>query len=536
MEEIVQLTVSAPAMTVMVERPERHRSGRFSSFARQGRVALAAGLCVMLSGCFGGLPRVENRPIPFQNLGHDWHRHFAYGLQLLEDDSLAVNKNVFARAAFSSAARFSQDYAPAYVGLGVSEMSLGNFASAQIAFLNAALIDDRSTYWALSAMAALKNGDEIVARSLFDAMQASHTQDDDPASRFIRAVYLPGDTTYSSPIATIPHEADNTQAEKGLTCDKNARDDICRNLNIVANIYFVRRYSTDSKSRGTDFFNDLTVQLGATRTQEWQKEARESTVSILSELSLSIPEIEYAVRLTPQNVNSSVYVNAAPSVVTSIGEESEIHEGSNKTILFNSAGDAEQYTAETGLTLNLEPVLATPDYVNLKWNFEFSSLGTLEPSASAQVLDVSKNTYAIAGYFPYGKPIVLGTIASGTQQYEGTGQTGLNRVPLVGGAFGKSEDRISASDTMVIGVLSEPTAFHGSHEKQVLEAMESMGVKITSHETIERRRILHQAPDIYAFGLSFLKTHAGVPVAPDARPLGASSAREEGQPGRSRRQ
>lgn len=133
-------------MTVMVERPERHRSGRFSSFARQGRVALAAGLCVMLSGCFGGLPRVENRPIPFQNLGHDWHRHFAYGLQLLEDDSLAVNKNVFARAAFSSAARFSQDYAPAYVGLGVSEMSLGNFASAQIAFLNAALIDDRSTY------------------------------------------------------------------------------------------------------------------------------------------------------------------------------------------------------------------------------------------------------------------------------------------------------------------------------------------------------------------------------------------------------
>ena len=514
MEKIVQLTELAPAMTAMDERPEQYCSGRFSAFVKPGRALLTVGMYVMLSGCFGGLPRVENRPIPFQNLGHDWHRHFEYGLQLLEENSLAVNKNVFARAAFSSAARFSQDYAPAYVGLGVSEMSLGNFAAAQIAFLNAGLIDDRSTYWALSAIAALKNSDELVARSLFDATQASHTQDDDPASRFIRAVYLPSDTTYSSPIATIPYEPDNTQAEKILTCDKNAGDDICRNLNIVANIYFVRRYSTDSKSRGTDFFNDLTVQLGATRTQDWQKEAGESTVSILSELSLSIPEIEYAVRLTPQNVNSSVYVNAAPSVVTSIGEESEIHEGSNKTILYNSTGDADQYTAETGLTLNLKPELATPDYVNLKLSFKFSSLGTLEPSASAQVLDVSTNTYTITGYFPYGKPIVLGTIASGTQKYDATGQTGLNRVPLVGGAFGKSEDRISASDTMVIGVLSEPAAFHGSHEKQVLEAMRSMGVKTTPHETIERRRILYQAPDIYAFGLKFLKAHAGPEIEP----------------------
>ncbi|MGB5948719.1 MAG: hypothetical protein WBG82_05315 [Parvibaculum sp.] len=480
---------------------------RSSVFAGAGRVLLSAGLCLMLSGCFGGVPRIADRPVPFQNLGHDWRRHFEYGLQLLEEDSLAANKNVLARAAFSSAARFSRDYAPAYVGLGIAEMALGNFAEAQIAFLNAALIDDRSMYWALSAIAALKNGDEIVARSLFDAMQAAPAQDDDPASRFVRAIYLPDDKTFSSRIRTIPYASDAKAADDELACEKNTRDEICRDLNIVANVYFVRRYSTDSRTRGTDFFNDLTVLLGASRTQDWQKENGSSTVSVLSEVSLSIPEIEYAVRLTPQNVNSSVYVNAAPSIVTSVGEESEIHEGSNRTILYNSTGYADEYTAETGMTLNLKPEVATPHYVNLKLRFEFSSIGTLEPSSMAQVLDVSKNTYTITGYFPYGKPIVLGTISSGTQKYDATGQSGLNRIPLVGGAFGKSEDRISASDTMVIGVLSEPTAFHGSRERRVLEAMRSMGVKIAPESAIERRKDLHRAPDIHTFGLGFLKAH-----------------------------
>lgn len=508
MAEVVRLTASPHFMTQAGERTERSVSVRSSVFVRAGRALLPAVLCLMLSGCFGGTPRIVDRPAPFQTLGHDWRRHFEYGLQLLEEDSLATNKNVLARAAFSSAARFSRDYAPAYVGLGISEMVLGNFAEAQIAFLNAALISDRSMYWALSAIAALKNGDEIIARSLFDAMQDAPAQDDDPASRFVRAIYLPDDKTFSSPVTSIPYTSDAQDADEELTCEKNTRDEICRDLNIVANVYFVRRYSTDSRTRGTDFFNDLTVLLGATRTQDWQKENGNSAVSVLSEVSLSVPEIEYAVRLTPQNVNSSVYVNAAPSIVTSVGEESEIHEGSNRTILYNSAGYADEYTAETGMTLNLKPEIATPRYVNLKLRFEFSSIGTLEPSSMAQVLDVSKNTYTITGYFPYGKPIVLGTISSGTQKYDATGQSGLNRIPIIGGAFGKSEDRVSASDTMVIGVLSEPTAFHGSREKRVLEAMRSMGVRIAPENAIERRKDLHQAPDLYAFGLGLLRAHA----------------------------
>lgn len=475
------------------------------------RILLSAGICTLASGCLGGLPGPPPPIVAPQNLGHDWREHFQYGLQLIEEDGLFNNRSVFARAAFMSAARFSHDHPPSYIGLGLTEMDLGNFAAAQIAFLNAALIEDRSMYWALSAMAALRNGDEVVARTLFDSMQMARAQDNDPASQFIRAVYLPTDRTFTAPIVKVPVKFDVEGVSDDLVCDEDSEDDACRNLNIVANVYFVRRYSVDTLTRGSDFFSELTFQLGAERTQEWEKDSGSWEVRILKELAISIPEIQYAVRLTPQSANSVVQVNAAPSVVASIGQESEIHEGSDKTILYNSAGEAEEYTAETGMTLHLEPELATPQYVSLKLDFEFSSMATLEPSATAHVLDVSKNTYTITGFFPYGRPVVLGTISSGTKEYNASGQTKLDHLPIVGGAFGKSEDQVSMSDTLVLGVLSEPVSFHGSHERRVLDAMKAMGVPVRVHETVNRRRILHRAPDVSGFGTEFLRTYVGTP-------------------------
>jgi hypothetical protein len=490
------------------------------------------------------MPRIEKGLEPIHTLGHDWQKHFDYALQLMEQDRPFTNKNVFVRSAFSSAARFSRDHAPSHVGLGFSEMTLGNFAEAQTAFLNAALIEDRSMYWALSIMAALQNGDEIVARTLFDAMQAARTQDDDPASLFIRAVYLAEDTTYDIPVTPIPYPLESDDINESLVCDDASDDDICQNLNIVANIYFVRRYSTDSITRGTDFFNNLTFQLGAQSTRSWEKswergwstdwsqesgeDANELTAkkrgknwatNILNEVSLSIPEIQYAVRITPQNVNSSVAVDAAPSLITSVGKESEIREGTNMTILYNSTGDTDEYTAKTGLTLHLAPTRANPAYVNLKIDFEFSSISTLEPSGATQVVGVSQNTYSVEGAFPYGRPVVLGTISTGSQQYNATGQSGLNQIPLIGGAFGKSVDQNAVSDTLVLGVLSVPAAFHGSHERRMLDAMKTMGVQITRHQTIKRRKILHQAPDIAEFLGNFLRKHSPSTENQEQQPL-----------------
>lgn len=479
-------------------------------------------ICLSLSGC-GGVPRFEERLEPIHELGHDWQKHFDYALKLMAQDRPLTNKNVFMRSAFSSAARFSRDHAPSYVGMGFSEMVLGNFAEAQTAFLNAALIEDRSMFWALSIMAALQNGDEIVARTLFDSMQEARIQDDDPASSFIRAVYLAEDKTYDMPVTTIPYPPEPDNFNENVVCDETSDEDICRNLNIVANIYFVRRHSTDSVTRGTDFFNDLTFQLGAESTLSWEKNRERSwsteelteydqdkswTANVLHEVSLSIPDIQYAVRITPQNVNSQVAVDAAPSLMTTVGKESEVREGSNLTILYNSSGDAEEYTTKTGLTLHLAPTRATSAYVSLKIDFEFSSISTLEPAGMTQVVGVTENTYSVEGAFPYGRPVVLGTISTDSQQYNATGQSGLDQLPLIGGVFGKSIDQNSVSDTMVLGVLSVPAAFHGSHERRVLDALQTMGIEVTPHHTINRRKILHLAPDLAEFLPDFLESHS----------------------------
>jgi len=475
------------------------------------------GLCLTaLAGC-GGIPKYETPLEPTQNLGYDWRKHFDYGIQMLKADRLEQHKTVFARAAFSSAARFSLDHAPSYAGLGLSELNLGNFSEAQIAFMHAALIEDRSMYWALSAIAALRSGNEVVARTLFDAMHAAAIQGDDPATRFIDAVYSAGNTTYPLPLSEIPHALGDDGEQRDLVCDAdNSRDELrCRNLNIVVSVYFVRRYTSDATTRGTGFFNDLVFRLGAAESDNYYRYERSRdgdddvmhSQQLLLQPHLSIPDIEYAVRLMPMNLRSSVYLNAAPSVVTSIGQESEIREGFDLTIMFSGGayGNATEHTAETGTVLNIVPESASPEYARLKLDFQFSSVATLEPGLNAQVLNVSTNKYTLTGHFPYGQPVVLGKLSNGSQKYDDSGQIGLRRPPLIGGAFGASREEVATSETLVLGVLSEPAAFRGSHEKRVLDAMRAMGVKTPGYDTIQRRKIVNQAPDVAGLMLGFLE-------------------------------
>lgn len=492
--------------------------------------ALALACMTALTGC-GGLPRYEQPMQARQNLGYDWRSHFRYGIEMLEANRLEQHKTVFARAAFSSAARFSLDHAPSYAGLGLSELNLGNFSEAQIAFMNAALIENRSMYWALSAIAALRGGAEVVARTLFDAMQAAAIQDDDPATHFIRAVYSPADTTYSLPLASIPHAVGSDSVDEDLVCnaDNSLEEPLCRNLNIMFSVYFVRRYVSDATTRGSGFFNDLIFRLGAAEGENFyqyerirehgseldggEESARNNitrTRQLLLQPHLSIPDIEYAMRFMPLNLRSSVYLNSAPAVVASIGEASEIRDGADLTILLSGGvyGDSSEHTAQTGTSLSVEPELATPEHVKLKLGFELSSVSTLEPSANAQVLNVSTNKYTIAGHFPYGKPVVLGKLTNGTQKYDDSGQVGLRRAPGIGGAFGASREEVSTSETLVLGVLSEPAVFRGSQERRVLQAMRTMGVAAAQYETIERRKILHRAPDVSEFLIEFLKRQA----------------------------
>src|SRR5690606_35619042 len=101
-----------------------------------------------------------------------------------------------------------------------------------------------------------------------------------------------------------------TRSTKG---DREA--DLCRNLNIVTNIFFVRRYSSNETARGTDFFRELTFQLSAESNREWGRDNGSDTDTFLKQVDLSIPAIQYALRVTPQLTGSSVQVSAAPSVM-----------------------------------------------------------------------------------------------------------------------------------------------------------------------------------------------------------------------------
>jgi hypothetical protein len=489
------------------------------------RLSVTFFTALLLAGC-GGTPAYDPAVKIEHNLGHDWRKHYAYGMQFLQEKTLSGNSDMFARAAFSNAARFSRDFAPAFVGLGLASMKLGNFADAQLAFLNAALIEDRSRYWAYGAISALQNGDETVARVLHDAMQVAAVQEDDEASNFVRLVYqVQG---FDGPVERILIRSPDAELASSLLCQATGSDrsnsfdstsehvptpgevaeinEICRNLNIVTNVYFVRRFSTDDTNRGTDFFEKLKFQLSAGTNNEFRRENGDRSNTLLNQVELSIPAIQYALRVTPQLTKSSIQVSAAPSIMTSIGNESEISEGANLTILYNAIGYAQQFTAETGTTLHLLPELATPNYVKLSLKFEYSNVRGLAPSGNAQVLDVSKDSYSITGTFPYGQPVVLGTIASGTHSFSESGQSGLRKTPILGGMFGKSDNSKITSETIILGVLSEPEAFRRNREERIIAAMQEKGVKVNTVSNVERRKSIHTAPDIVVDGIALLKS------------------------------
>lgn len=371
------------------------------------RAVLAArfflvGVCTLASGCVGMSPSVYGPLTSPQTLGRDWHKHFDYGVTLLEQEmpngEHKDNGMVFARAAFASAARFSRDYAPAYAGLGLTNLQLGYLTDAEEAFLNAGLMEDRSLYWALASLAALQQGDERLALAAFHLMQQAKIQDEDPVTHFVRGIYAVNGSQFNTPLVSVPLRPPAAPEDADIVCQDDSKEAQCRNLNVVVSVYFVRRSTSDTITRGTNFFNDLKLQLGAEGSISRATGDAESIIS--RSATLTIPDIQYAVRLTPMDSRTNLYLTAAPSVVTSIGKTSEIHQGSNLTILYNSEGYTNDYTAETGISLRIQPEEASSDAVKLLLDFELSSVAGLAPSMTAQVLNVSSNKYSIEGFSP----------------------------------------------------------------------------------------------------------------------------------------
>lgn len=458
----------------------------------------------MLAACTGQPTKLPTAAIPETGM-IGWHDHFDYGRKLLAEGHAAKGKAAFARAAFESAARFSRDYAPAYAGLGYANMLLGEWGQAQRAYLKAGLLSDDQFYWAMGAMAALKGGNEMSAFTFYQQMMKAKRHSDDPVTNFIQEVYGQSDVSGGEPLQTIQYGNPVKDLDSDLVCDEKSDEDECKNLNITAEVFFVRRTSSHSMSVGNDFFSDLVFQLGAQRVISAEKEVPndwETTVS--DEINLSIPDIQYAVRALPLMDDSNVYVNATPSVLMTLGNSSEVREGSDKTIFYNSSVFSDNYTAKTGTTLNIEPDKATSAYCRMKIEFEFSTLNSLTPGANALVLDVNTSNYELTGYFPYDTPVVLGTISSGKQEKSSGGQKGLRFVPIIGNVAGSAGTSLSKADTLVLGRVSAPVVFTGSSEAQILETMRQSGIEVDGDAKIKRRQIIYAAPDVQTVMSDFM--------------------------------
>lgn len=457
-----------------------------------------------LSACTGQPSKLPTAAIPDKGIT-SWHEHFDYGRELLADSHAAKAKAAFARAAFESAARFSRDYAPAYAGLGYANMLLGDWGQAQRAYLKAGMLADDQFYWALGAMAALKSGDELAAFTFYQQMEKAEHHSDDDVSNFIRSVYGKSDMAHAAKLQVISHANPSTVEDKELVCDEKSDKKECKNLNITAEVFFIRRTSSHSMTVGNDFFSDLVFQLGAQRVISAEKEVpNDWDTTVSDEINLSIPDIRYAVRALPLMDDSNVYVNATPSVLMTLGNSSEVREGSDKTIFYNSSVFSDNYTAKTGTTLTIEPEKATNSYCRMKIEFEFSSLNSLTPGSNALVLDVTTSNYDLTGYFPYDTPVVLGTVSSGKQEESSGGQKGLQFVPVIGNVAGSAGSSLSKADTLVLGRVSAPAAFAGSSETQTLETMRQSGIKVDDKAVIKRRKIIYSAPDLHKVMQDFM--------------------------------
>lgn len=482
-----------------------------------------------------------------------YESHFQKGLNLLHKKKRTDFDLHLARVAFETAARLSRDYWPAWVYAGIVHDMLGNYEQAMNAFVQAAFVTERADFWDAAGVAALRGGYEGLAFALHERGQEARVPGTGPVSAYMAAAYT-NDGDAARPRTETEPDSEFDESEEEFVCrapedeeDEDGDDEDedeaeeeeesggynlsgmnldfgfteeaatesedgpavsavdsqkiledCEQQNVIVDAYIIRRNGNAAYASGIDLLSALEIQFGAQLidfTYSRSSATDGTSWTLDGGTSISIPDVTYALSIANDG-QSFVTIDASPSIVARLGEESKIFDGTEVYIVASGESSAGDFEKEIGVKLAIEPDIMTESAVTLKAGVEFSILNAQNTgSVNFQSLNTDKLIFDINGTFPFGAAVLIGKLTSTVVRENTSGQTGLQSVPALGKLFGTDDATASSRDVLVLISVRKPAVQTAALRRKISEIYERFEVERPEDEIV-RYGFIHDAPPL----------------------------------------
>ena len=478
------------------------------------------------------ITNVEKNPLSFI-------RHFAIGLRYyLKSDRNNYDLQI-SRVAFETSWRLSRDFWPSAVYLALVFDKLGLHRQSLESFIEAANIYDHASLWRAASLSALKSGYERLSFELYIRSKTARIQVNDKINDYLLSSFdskSAKDTNVKKEIKPIsnkeslennfeciaedlsaPKERKNDDGENSDGSDgdsskekiakyKNYDNKICNETNFYIQSYVITRNKTRKESTGVDLVSALQLTLGSTlynfnRTATITDSVNSTTNTYSSSLSAVIPSITYALSISNENGALSS-IDATPSFVMSLGQKSDLFDGSSFDVITSSSDSNSHFTKDLGIKLQAYIYRFDRENIGINFYTNISAPTDQKSFSNFQVFKNDKLENTNIFNMPINKAIVVASFSSDIIDNNVKGQTYIKDIPVLGKLFGVEAQTNSKRDVLIISFVRSDLKKHSSDtdERNLLSQY-----KFSSEKTIFRYGYIYNAPDIGSIEEVFAK-------------------------------
>jgi hypothetical protein len=475
---------------------------------------------------FENFDKLENNPLSYS-------RHFAIGLSYFLKTKKTNYDLHIARVAFETSWRLSRDFWPSAVYLALTYDKLGFYPQSLESFIEAANIHDHASLWRAASISALKSGYERLSFELYHRSKIARIQVDDKINAYLESSFdamkakelnivkeikpISNEKSIENDFECVAENVNPPKKENGDNNDnsddkssdkddennikkaayKTYDNDICNTTNFYIQSFIITREQNITESNGIDLISALKLTLGSTlydfdRTATITDSVNTTTSIYKNSLSAVIPNITYALSIANESGQLSS-VDATPSFVISLGQESDLFDGSSFDVIASSSDSTSHFTKDLGV--KLQAYIYRFNQKNIGINI-YSSLST--PSGTAafnnfQVFRNDKLDNTNIFTMPINKAVIVASFSSDILNKSGNGQSNIKDIPVLGKLFGVEKYASEKRDVLIISFIRSDL----QKESQQIEELNLLSkYKFDSNNTIFRYGYIYNAPDV----------------------------------------
>jgi len=347
--------------------------------------------------------------------GYFWS-HYLSGLVALEQ-----RKYPEAAEHFSWAILDKPDRPHAFIGLAVAAYYAGDLRVAQVAAERALTLAPKDPQaLRVAAYTAAARGDRMALDAVLAKSQAMPGKAHDLENHRPRLSQL-------LRVASLDQRADNpgeqAQAHSPAVPGPVASGDPKQ---IMVEVTLLLSQDSTARRVGINLLDGLTIQFGASQlTQKTIVQAATDTMSRTLTTALLLPQVTYSLNLF--NTKFDYYeVIARPSLVATLGQESEFFIGSRVTVGVSGINLGSLQPVDVGTEVKVTPTEITHERTKFRIDIIRSFLVDNTPGTFQQALTTFKQTLGGTVEVDFGKTLILSGL------FEAVNVGGFNKMPGLG--------------------------------------------------------------------------------------------------------